>query len=215
MRAQTWMEFSGIEIANFDRLQDYLANGHLPLPITSLGCGCSFTDEGPYNSPASDPAPWLSPDNPESEDFLGMLAYDIRIDPVITRTVTPKFLGGGTVGKMRPKPRIVSVLGLMFAATEHAMSYGERWLTSVLAGVVVGCAPDTLRVLLACPGDEDTPPFRTLYRVGIVDGPNFGAKGELPECHIQEVQFQIAAGNPYLVTDGEVCMDGVSLVGGS
>lgn len=215
MRLRDYIEFSGIEIANGNRIRDYLNNGLFSLPIATAECGCDATDNGPYLTPDVDNAPWVDSLRLESEQFLGMMATDVRLDSVITRSVTPKFLGGATIGKMRPRHRIISVTGLMFGQTEQAMSYGERWLTAVLAGVIVGCAPDTLRVLLACPEAGFEAPYRTFRRIGVVDGPTFSQVQDYAECHIQQVSFQIAAGVPYLISDPNTCLAETSLVGGS
>ena len=216
MRLEAWAEFSGIEIANAARTSDYVRNGlagaQASIPITG-GCDCPDVDEGPYLSPGEDPAPWIDPARPESEQFLGLWASDIRIDSVIARRVNPRALGGASVGKMRPRHRIVAVTGLMLAQTAQGAAWGERWLTDILAGLIVGCAPDTMTLLLACPEPGFTAPFRTLRQVGIVDGPTFGPIGEFAECKVQEVQFQVAAGIPHLLSDAVTCLPETELVG--
>lgn len=217
MKARDFLQFSGLEIANENRSAVYarlLAPLRVNIP-TAAGCGCESTDEGPYTTPAEDSVAWYDPARAESEQFLGVLAYDIQIDPVIVRGIEPKFLGGATVGKMRPRHRIVAVSGLMMAQSEQGMAYGERWLTDVLAGVLVGCAPDEMRVLMACPDEGFIAPFRTLRRVGIVDGPIFSDVGGLPSCYVQQVRFQIAAGIPHLLTDEVDCITETLLLGGS
>lgn len=215
MKLRDYLSFSGIEIANENRTRDYLTSGLFSgVPVISANCGCDATDEGPYSSPSTDTAPWYDSVRTESAQFLGMHAYNITIDSVLARAVTPKILGGATIGRLRPRHRIVAVQGLLLGQSEMAMAYGERWLTSVLAGIIVGCAPDTLRILLACPDDSSEPPFRTLRRVGTVDGPHFGPIGQLPSCYIQEVTFQIAAGIPHLLTDASECLAETVLLGG-
>lgn len=197
-------------MANEVRTIAYLSGGLNGGPSVdpNADCGCSSLDNGPYDSPSADPAPWHDSGRPESADFLGLMAFDIRIDPILSRAVSPRSLGGATIGKFSPRHRLVSIRGTLLARTEAAMSYGERWLNDVLAGEIVGCAPDTIRILLSCPDDPlvDEAQFRTLRRVGTVDGPSPSPIFEMPECYIQEVFFQLAAGVPYLLTDTETCL---------
>lgn len=215
MRLQPYLTYGTTEIANATRTFEYVSNLGLPIPATFSDCACDAADEAVYDTPETDPAPWYDADRDESANFLGLFAYESRIDPVIIRSVTPKSLSGATIGSLRPKHRIISVRGLMFARTEAAMSYGERWLNDTLAGTLTGCDTDSLTVLLACPtGTEDTP-WRTLRRVGIVDGPTVGPASSLPECYVSEVTFQLAAGLPYLLHTAVECLDVVVSEAGS
>lgn len=207
MRLFDFMSYGNIEISNANRTGDYLRNIGLGIPATFTNCGCDATDFGPYNTPASDPAPWFDPTRAESGEFLGIIAHNVRLDAVIKRAVTPKTSFGASIGPLSKPPRIVSVQAIMVATTEQGMSYGTRWLNDVLSGVLTGCAQDTLRLLLACPSDGGTTQFRTLRRVGIVDGPTTGPANNLPECHVCSVTFQLAAGIPQLLSDPVDCID--------
>lgn len=211
MRLEDFLEISGIEVANTNRTADYLNAGLLTgVALASANCDCAATDDGPYTSPAADPAPWYDAARPESGEFLGLLAAGITLDPVAVRSVSPKLSGGGTVGRSYFRHRMIAVRGILLAASAQGMAYGERWLNDVLAGRVTGCASDTMRVLLACPSGAGTSQFRTLRQVGIVDGPIPGPAQEMPECYVQEVQFQMAAGVPWLLGDEQVCLAGLS-----
>lgn len=211
MRLEDYLEVSGIEIANANRSNDYLNAGLLNgVALVSAECECAATDSGPYISPDVDPAPWYDSSRPESAEFLGLLAAGITLDPVAIRSVTPKLAGGSTIGKVYFRHRVVSVHGILLANSAQGMAYGERWLSDILAGRIQGCAPDTLRILLACPSGSGSNQFRTLRQVGIIDGPTPGPAEEMPECYVQEVQFQMAAGVPWLLGDEQVCMSGAS-----
>jgi len=209
VKLRDFLEFNGFEIANENRVRAYLEAGLLGggPRIVSTDCGCDATDTGPYISPETDPAPWYDDNYLSSADYLGLMLHDARLDPVIARAVTPRFSGGATIGRMRPRHRIVAVRGLMLASSELGMRYGELWLTDVLAGTITGCAADTLRILLGCPDDDYAEvPYRTLRQTGIVEGPNFSPIAELPECYLQEVTFQLAAGIPHLLSEPATCM---------
>jgi hypothetical protein len=214
MKARDYLVFGGIELANENRTSAYasLVRG---VALVSEGCGCSVTDEGPYSNPEDDDAPWVDPARSESFDFLGMIAHDIRIDPIPIRSVTPRARRGATIGSLRLRHRILSVTAALIATSSQGMAYGERWVSDVLSGVIIGCAPDEIRLLLACPEDAAVAQFRTLRRVGIVDGPTSFPIAEMPECYVQSITFQIAAGIPHLLTDAEDCLVETILVGGS
>lgn len=175
------------------------------IAVSSANCGCDVTDDGPYSTPSADGAPWHDTSRPESDEFLGFMALGITLDPVVIRSVSPKLSNGATIGKAYSRHRIVAFGGYLIANSAQGMSYGERWLNGVLAGQTQGCAPDTLRILLACPSGSGSSQFRTLRQVGIVDGPNYGPAEEMPECYIQSIQFQMAAGVPWLLGDEMSC----------
>lgn len=216
MRLRSWLEMDGIELVNENRCLGYIENGLAPARLSAVAsasdnCLCTPTDEGPYTTPADDPAPWYDAAVSASSGFLGLLAYEVRIQNILSRAVTPNGSWGSTIHAQRLGHRILSVTGLMLATGESSMYFGERWLVTVL-GSGQGCGGATVRIITACDSDDD---FRTLKRVGVVDGPTFGQLRELPECLIQEVQFQLASGIPHLLRDENECMEETVLVGGS
>lgn len=168
---------------------------------SALCCYCGVYDFGNYGDPAYDLAPWWDPNRPESNGFFGMVP-DIRLLSVATRTLTQRASGRGDIGPLTAAPRIIQVTGWLYADSAAAMSYGERWLSRMLAGGGAGCGGDTLTVLPACPPDDAEDPdsyLRDLARVGIIDGPDFTpADRGIPECTITKVTFQWAAGEPWL-----------------
>lgn len=166
----------------------------------NLACFCDLVDVGPYVSPAVDPAPWYDSARPESEDFLGIVA-DVDIPAVARRAISPRAGGGATIGTRRLGPRLVQVVGIMYAASTQGMAWGEAWLREVLAGPSVGCGEGTLKVLPACPpvdADEPSDYFRELLKAGLADGPTFSPVADVGACLAQEVSFQLAAGSPWL-----------------
>lgn len=257
MNAAPFLCIGGIELANDIRTQQYIRQGLLNDPrvtvalrkdVTSgagyvdvyddsyiedpywsqaLKCYCGDYDEGPYVSPATDPAPWYEPARAESEDFIGLILEQVDVGSVLSRSLTPNSNGGGTLGRMIPRPRVIACSGIMFAASRAAMNYGARWLTDVLQGTYCtdGCASDEAIILPACSVDAEelTPPlvtgtdtqFRTLFDVGIADGPVFERVTEMsPECLVQRVSFQLVAAQPYLFAPETVCVEDELLFSG-
>jgi len=169
-----------------------------------LACYCSDLDD-PSNfvSPAADHAPWYDSTIPASGEFFGVGLETVDLGPTQLRAVTARSSGGGSMGRLRAKPRTMQFAGHMYASTPRGMAYGERWLNMVLAGSMCEAeGGDTAEVLPAC-GDGATGAasgFRTLYEVGLVDGPVFtpilGHGG--PGHRMQQVAWQLVAANPYL-----------------
>lgn len=217
MKAQSYLCMSGVEIANSNRTLTYLRRGYAgnrfnvilgrapvaPFPNPAdLACYCSAFSEVAYGSPSSDPAPWYDATRTDSAEFLG-LYVGVELPSVLQRSVTELTNGGATVGRLRPKSRLVVVQGTMYATGERGLAYGERWLTEALAGSLCrdDCASDELELLLAC----DSTLFRRVLRAGILDGPVFS--NVLPGCVAQNVAFQISGGQPELFSRPTTCLN--------
>lgn len=189
----------------------YLADPYWP---GNLLCYCPGFDESPYLSPDADPAPWYEPARAESAEFLGIWLTSLEVDAVASRAVTPSSFGGH-LGPLGLKHRILAAEGLMFASTQAGMAYGERWLQDVLSGSYCtsdGCAADEAVILPACPdtGVEPDRFWRTIKRAGVVSGPTFTPEGSFPDCVAQKVEFQVAAGIPYLHADADTVVEGTA-----
>lgn len=204
--AEQLLCFAGTELLNSNRTLSYLRSGLSCEWSTSNvpecdECECDVSDEG-YVDPATDPAPWYDAAVPTSEDFLGLMA-NVTIDSVIRRTALDLSSEGGFIGRQRPKPRVVAVQGMMFAANRGGLAYGQRWMSEVLAGGMrrEEASSDELELLTWC--DEDA--FRRLLRVGVVDDLIFGNVTD--GCTVQDFTFQFAAGVPYLFSRPTTCID--------
>lgn len=212
MRAAPWMRYADIEIGNANRTLTYVRRMNEPgltaelslslsgdfFDARNLRCWCEATDEGPYISPAADDAPWYS--TSVSGEFMGFLPAQIRVGEVLQRAAIPRARGGATIGRVRPKPRLVQVTGFLIASTARGMAFGERWMADALQGTLEGCGEDDLELLPACPPEGEDGEFRTLRRVGVVD---LAGAIEIPgvaECLMQQYAFQMVAGDPYFVT---------------
>lgn len=180
-----------------------------PFTAENLLCHCALFGTEPYIDPATDRAPWYTPDRPESADFLGVLIGEIDMGEVISREVQSRGSGGGSVGPLVAKERTITVHGVMVAASASGMAWGERWLIRTLSGKRSGqrvpypnyAGLDSLRMLLEC-GDDRS--WRTLGHVGLISTPLYSAISDrVPACDLQNVEFSLVAGNPYLARDPE------------
>lgn len=184
-------------------------------PAENLACFCSQitkrSGQNNYQRPSYDPAPWYDPANADSADFLGIFPDEIDLHPIAGRDVHQRVPFGASIGPSRPKARVVSVKGTMYAASDAGMAYGERWLATRLngGGCAAGCAPDELGVLLTCNANG----FRTLKKAGGVDGPIYGGISNVRRCLLQTVGFQLITGNPYLLGDPVDAVDATLLTG--
>lgn len=168
---------------------------------TTLACYCAALDDGSnFQGPAADDAPWYSSAYFESEEFLGIVTDTLALSNSPVRSVTA-LSHGAAIGALQRRHRILSAHGIMYAASGRGMAWGERWLTEALSGSVCEtCGGDEAEVVPACPDDPIFvgSAFRTLRKVGIVDGPVFTPIADVNGCLAQEVSFQLAAGIPYL-----------------
>lgn len=213
---------NGTEVAYAGRTATYIRNGLVGQGWTaSNNCDeCDIiTDGDVYVDPATDDAPWYDPMVMASTEFFGIVPTRIDLLTTLSRQVANKVNGGGVVGPLSLKPRVLTFQGLMVASSQGGMVYGDRWLNEVLAGSACldGCATDEATILPACPTDEyldydDANLYlRRLLDVGIVEGPTFQPVNDLPECYISGVSFQLAAGQPYLFSPGIPCAEDVAV----
>lgn len=188
-------------------------------PTQDLCCYCEAIDEGPYVDPMTDDAPWYDPLQARSADFLGLLISELSFgEAPISRTITSLSGGGSLLGGEYLSHRIVTVQGTLFAASHSGMAYGKAWLAEVLRGGICGqlCSADEAIVLPACPEDwEDADrAFRKLVDVGLISFPpprRFATNTS--EAEMLEVEFQFAAGRPYLYAPAEACITELSISG--
>lgn len=187
-----------------------------------IGC-----DVLPYTTPTDDLAPWFDPAFPESADFAGFYPHTFEgLESTYTRDVTEIVTGGAVLGRLRAGPRTLLWRGWLFGRTCCSVAYGLRWLTSTLRQAKCGaeCGGEKLDLLVCCPPESvsdvaadcgcgdldpvgiplDDDAFRTLYNVGLVEGPLI--KGERrSSCragcgcsNIMEIEWSMVAGNPHM-----------------
>ncbi len=205
-----FLEIDGEEIANANRTLIYVERLLVPLlpgldigvigkagdpyDPQNLACYCEEVSDSSYVSPADDPAPWYDASDAASGEFLGLYANSIVLAPVAKRAVTERTTGA-VVGSLRATSRTIAVTGQMYATTARGMVFGEDWLQTQLAGQNPGCSDDVLTILRSC----DETAFADLHEIGLVDGPLFSQIGTIPDCHMEQVFFQLVAGWPYLI----------------
>ena len=121
--------------------------------------------------------------------------------------------------------------GFLFGRTCCSVAYGLRWLTSVLRQSKCGseCGGERLDLLICCPPTDTDPldcgcstlvapgipadddAFRTLYNVGLLEGPlvlsQRSTSGRCGCSTIMEVEFSMVAGNPHLYRQPVVLAD--------
>jgi hypothetical protein len=138
-----FMCINGVEVVNSSRLAQLIAAGRGPQGIECRDCApCPDLDKGlgyPFGyNPAN--SPWYDPAQPESIDFAGLLVTSVvGLGPgEFTRTVTETAGVGAIIGQGRNSAPVVTVTGLLMAATCCAMEYGLRWLSNALRAP---CAP--------------------------------------------------------------------------
>lgn len=207
MKGQPYLCLAGTEVVNGARTVAYLnalSPGNLTTSTDDCGCDALGTL---FLHPAADPAPWFEPSRPESTDFLGIVAFP-RFESVHQRQLAGRASVGGSLGRLKLRPRTVVYTGVMYALTEEGMEYGERWLTDALAGSYdcVGCGTDEAEVMPKCGELQTGDGFRFLAEAGIIDGPNFAPEGKVAECRAQNVQFTLGAGVPYLLYPSDGCL---------
>lgn len=218
MKLEPYLCMGGTEIANDARTFTYITNLGLPNAIISTTCPCQLYDEG-YSFPDADPAPWYESTRPESADFLGFYATEMRLEPVLGRSTNARVLGGSVIGANRMTHRLLPVTGIMLARSALGMAYGERWLSEVLRGSMCseGCASDDIEILPACPdpGYDEERYFRYLHSGGTLEGPFFSqADSVASECYIQQADFTLASQWPWLYHPEEECATEESLYPG-
>lgn len=214
MNVHPYLCVGGIEVANGNRLSAYIQAGLLGANYQANCEPCSAIDDGivTYSSPFTDDAPWVDPNIWASDEFLGVLPTRVEVQPVFARNVTNRPSGGGSIGKLRLRPRVMNFQGLLLASTPQGMAYGESWLREVLAGnrCADGCSGDEIIYLPVCPEVDylDTrEAFRRLVGAGVTDGPTLAPLGNFPEGKVQQVTFQLVSQSQYIYRLSERCLD--------
>lgn len=161
-----------------------------------------------YTNPATDQVAWFDASIPESGEFLGFMIESITQDQSVTsRNFTTRLSssGGGTIGPLRNRERVLNFSVLMFACNEAAMEYGFRFLNDAL--MTRGC--DTGSELCDAEFRDSCPPVDgfdatldqgrwLLKNIAAVDGPTWG---DLPlagsACNMRRVNFTLVSEFPW------------------
>lgn len=202
MTWQPYVVYRNIEVANAARTLAYLkqfAPINVTVPYGTTSCPAI---SGTFGSPYSDPAPWYDASRPESANFYGVILDTLDSPPVLMRNAKALANGGQSLGQQVIKGRTVQASGAMYAASEQAMDYGQRWLAEALRGSCDDfCGLSTLCVLPACPDTGLPTRWRRLYNAGLIDGPTVASVAGTNGCVLRTVAFQMGAEGGYLFAE--------------
>lgn len=215
MKPEPWLVYDGVEIANAQRTFQYLRSGLGPAGWSIFDCDCEAYSDGPYVSPSADPAPWYVAANAASSEFLGMLVNNGELSVPYSRSQTARGGGGSVLGVPTLLGRTITVNGLLVAKTPRGMAYGKRWLQEALRGGCTTCGTADLCILPYCSDDDADPDaaFRTLYRVGLIDGPLFApAEDGIAQCYVLDTTFSFHSELTHLHGDETTCVDEQALL---
>lgn len=138
-----YFTYDGTEIINVDRMEKYIGNQRATWGLKALlgnGSLPAILQEA-YDTPLTDPAPWVDPDRMDSYDFWG--AYPVNVagieDSTRESAVVEYIRDGGSVGALRHGTRSVVFSVALMGASEGAVEYGMNWLKAALLGA--NCSP--------------------------------------------------------------------------
>ena len=209
-----YYEFDGTEVINATRTETYARNlGFTALRPAYRNDALPLMLGETYGSPLGDDAPWLDPDQWESQEFLGAYPLDVvgLEDSTVTASVVESVLDGGVVRRPRRASRSVVFSAMLLGMSEAAVEYGLRWLRLALQGAPCGTS-DNCRGSTMCylasepalpPGANEPrecldPLLRSLLKVTVTTGPTITSKQELEAggC-VWTVSWTVVAGWPY------------------
>ena len=103
-----YIVYDGVEIISTPRSGAYGERASWLYPVYDNDYLVTLLGDGPYSTPALDPAPWYDPDDLRSGNFWGI--YPISIDGLEDSsrgsTVTEFTTDGGNPGRLRRPPRL-------------------------------------------------------------------------------------------------------------
>lgn len=187
-----WMKYGASEVVNNLRVVSYIRNGMTPVGAIIGDCSdCPSIPEalevptGAYRTPALDGAPWVSPRDADTLDFLGVHVVEVTglEGSTTVATIEEKLGDGGVLGTRRAESRTISVTADVVGRTPEGASAGLEWLEAVLhppCAEGTDCTGDTLSLFSTCPQtcegtiDPDSP-----WEASPIDAGEFRA----PEPH--------------------------------
>lgn len=215
------MCLGGTVLYNKGLLAQNLGSGRGPEGVICKDCApCPELDAAlgfPHGYNPAD-SPWYDPDEPESNDFAGLLVTSVTgLEPgVFARQITENAGIGAVLGQGRQAAPQIVVTGILMARTCAAMDYGYRWLRKAVRGSCspkTPCVGDDLMFLSTVPifSDEDCGPvdfvaelvpyLRTFKGAAIVAGPTITQivpRGcpSCYECGMLEIAMTFSAADP-------------------
>lgn len=134
-----YLHFAGTELANSARTAAYAKNFLSGLHFDDAWEGEDLPcvlNEGSYQSPVTDPAPWFSEYRPASAKFYGFYPLAIQGVEDSSRSVkvTELVQDGAVMSLPRRASKEFRVRGLMVGADQQGMDSGMQWLRGALEG---------------------------------------------------------------------------------
>lgn len=178
------------------------------------------TPIAPYTTPAADGAPWYSALSPESAYFYGFMLEKVEelSSAPARRKITERAtsFGGGVLGAIRKRARVIKYTVLMFGNSECALNYGFRWLTDTLVYSCDDCELCDAEVRTCCPSfaNPAMPTYdewdlgRWQFKdVGVVEAPVY-EEHPIPSaaCNVRRISFTIASESPYGYKCPTICL---------
>lgn len=224
-----YLAMGGAEILNGPRAYGYTRSldevitwlqAHPAIVGTNNGEGLRQALGGPaYDIERINEAPWFDYDIPESARFYGAFPLDFQNISSSTRTatLTEGILDGGTVSGRRRAIREPRFRAFLTAHGGDALAYGLEWLDASLSanrcGVHgVSCGVTDITYYSSEPheiGIYDDPDehaaaiqslVRQLHGVSTVSGPLVLSEYRRGDIYGAEVEFTLAAEQPYIYT---------------
>lgn len=132
-----YLSLGGTEVINAARTKAYIDKNNPSIPLKNCEeCDdlAEALDEGVYESPMVDDAPWFDPNDMATNRFYGL--YPLSIEGIEDSTrvapVLESIVDGGSVGAVRFGTRSIRVHGILIAGDEEAMVAGTTWLRNAL-----------------------------------------------------------------------------------
>lgn len=176
-------------------------------------CSCP-NDSQTWTDPVTDDAPWIDPNNPHSEEFLGVMIMKVTgvNDSTLSRDVVDGFNEGTILGRDRLRGKTMVFEMLVLGYTCAGVDYGIEWLRKLtersicqcqdLADPCEQCTGRQLTLRKFCPdidpGDCDHG-LRTWDSVGVVDGVKEVDDEQLKQlcCCLRKVTMTMQTESPY------------------
>ncbi|MGI5292848.1 hypothetical protein ACQEVF_57390 [Nonomuraea polychroma] len=172
------------------------------IPLRTPGCNITGAT---YTTAAADDAPWYDPNVPESARVFGFAGAALNgLDRVPhQRAMAALPNGGGRLAGLATVHRQMTAEVIALAADDAALSYAIAWLSRAAADPPCSpsCRGQHMQLAAHCldAARPDENPLRTLYEVGLLEGPVELSRFKAGQCGIgARLELTLAAGLPWL-----------------
>lgn len=128
-----FIRLGSVELVNSERVEKYVAHQAPTLPFTARYNTDTLhiaAEDGPYESPEVDDAPWFDASAPATADFFGLYPLEVTGvgDSTLTAPTTESAGDGGSVGQPRDASRTIRVHGVLVGSSRMGTEAGLAWL---------------------------------------------------------------------------------------